>query len=439
MDADVPVVAPVVPELDGVLPTLVASLPTHPLDRRVLPALCVGTFLASVTFVAPAPFFPAMARDLGVGVPLLGQVVAAMLLLSALLGLIAGPLADRYGHRLLIVLGLLATAVCLLVFGLAPMFPVLFAAALAGGLADAAVLGPALAVAGTYFAGPAARQALGWTTACMAGSAIVGVPVLTALGSVVGWRAAFVAAGVAAVGAAWLGATWLPQDARQPEGRLRLRAVRDAYDPLLRHRPVLRLYGVSLLRAICWYGLLTYFGAFLSQKLGLSTSQVGLAYMLGGAGYFLGSLVAGGPLSWIPPRPLLVGGNVVMALLMGLAFSAVLGPIGSVAVLPLAALAGAFGWVAIASLLTAESPAGAGTTMTLHGSLFNLGAAAGGSIGGLLLASAGYGALAIGLPIFGLSSALLAWGRGVGRSRIRSPEHNAVAGDHPIDGGTGGA
>jgi DHA1 family inner membrane transport protein len=395
-----------VAEID-LVPSPGAPVAAH--DRRVLPALCMATFLASITFIAPAPFFPAMARDLGVGVPLLGQVVAVMLLLSALLGLIAGPLADRYGHRLLIVLGLIATAGCLLVFGLAPMFRVLFVAALAGGLADAAVLGPALAVAGTYFAGSAARQALGWTTACMAGSAIVGVPVLTAIGSVVGWRAAFVSAGVAALGAAWLGAIWLPRDARQPEGPLRLRSVRDAYEPLVRHGPTLRLYGVSVLRAICWYGLLTYFGAFLSQKVGLTTSQVGLAYMLGGAGYFTGSLVAGGPLGRIPPRPLLVGGNVVMALLMGLAFSAVLGPIGTVALLPFAACAGAFGWVAIASLLTAESPAGAGTTMTLHGSLFNLGAAAGGAIGGLLLALAGYGALAIGLPIFGLGSALLAW------------------------------
>jgi predicted MFS family arabinose efflux permease len=251
----------------------------------------------------------------------------------------------------------------------------------------------------------------------MAGSAIVGVPVLTAMGSVVGWRAAFVAAGGAAVGAAWLAAIWLPQDGRRPEGRLRLRAVLDAYDPLLRHGPTLRLYGVSMLRAICWYGLLTYFGAFLSQKLGLSTSQVGLAYMLGGGGYFLGSLVAGGPLGRIQPRPLLIGGNVVMALLMGLAFSAVLGPLGTVAVLPLAGVAGAFGWVAIASLLTTESPAGPGTTMTLHGSLFSLGAAGGGAFGGLLLALAGYEALAVGLPIFGLASALLAWWPG----RLVSP------------------
>ena len=386
-----------------------SGTPAQAADRRVLPALCLGTFVAMLTFVAPAPFFPVMARDLDVGVPLLGQVVAAMLLVSAALGLVAGPLADRYGHRRLIVLGVASAAACLLAFGLAPTFPVLLMGALAGGLANAAVLGPSLAVAGTYFAGPAARQALGWTTACMAGSAIVGVPVLTAVGALTGWRTAFLAAGIAVIGAAWLGAAWLPRDALHPSGRLRYQTLFAAYRPLLRHGPTLRLYGVAVLRAICWFGLLTYFGAFLSEKLALSTGMVGLAYMLGGGGYFLGSLVAGGPLGLVPPRSLLVGGNVAMALLMGLAFSSILGSIGTVAMLPLAGCAGAFGWVAVAALLTAGSPAGAGTTMTLHGSLFNLGSAAGGAIGGLLLVIAGYDALAIGLPIFGLASALLAW------------------------------
>ncbi len=279
--------------------------------------------------------------------------------------------------------------------------------------------GPSLAVAGTYFAGAEARRALGWATACMAGSAIVGVPVLTAVATLTGWRLAFIAAGGAVIGAVWLGAAWLPRDARVPEGRLRSETLLAAYRPLLRHGPTLRLYGVAVLRAICWFGLLTYFGAFLAEELALSTGQVGLAYMLGGSGYFLGSVLSGGPLGVVPPRTLLVAGNVAMALLMGLAFSAILGPIGTVAMLPLAGFAGAFGWVAVAALLTADSPAGAGTTMTLHGSLFNLGAAAGGAIGGLLLALAGYGALAIGLPIFGLGSALLAWWPG--RRAILSP------------------
>jgi len=249
----------------------------------------------------------------------------------------------------------------------------------------------------------------------------VGVPLLTAVATLSGWRMAFVIVGVAVIGAAWLGAAWLPRDARSPDGRLRPETLLAAYRPLLRHGPTLRLYAVAVLRAICWFGLLTYFGAFLAQKLALSTGLVGVAYMLGGGGYFLGSVLSGGPLGQVPPRTLLVAGNVAMALLMGLAFSAILGPIGTVAMLPLAGFAGAFGWVAVAALLTADSPAGAGTTMTLHGSLFNLGAAAGGAIGGLLLASAGYGALAVGLPIFGLGSALLAWwpGRRAFQTRVK--------------------
>ena len=67
--------------------------------------------------------------------------------------------------------------------------------------------------------------------------------------------------------------------------------------------------------------------------------------------------------------------------------------------------------------------------MTLHGSLFNLGAAAGGAIGGLLLSLAGYGALAIGLPIFGLGRRYSPGGRGAGQLRARSSV--------PFDGGTG--
>jgi predicted MFS family arabinose efflux permease len=60
-------------------------------------------------------------------------------------------------------------------------------------------------------------------------------------------------------------------------------------------------------------------------------------------------------------------------------------------------------------VLTAETPSGAGTTMTLNGSLFNLGGAGGGVIGGLLLAWSGYEALAIGLPLFAASAAVLSW------------------------------
>lgn len=243
----------------------------------------------------------------------------------------------------------------------------------------------------------------------MAGSAIVGVPLLSAIGGVAGWRTAFLGASAAVLGIAGLAYAWLPRHTPLTGEPRQLRPLLGAYRPLLRHGPALRLYGIAFLRAVCWFGMLTYFGAFLGQRLGFTTAQVGLAYMFGGSGYFLGSLAAGGPLGGVPSRLLLIIGNVAMALFMGIAFSGMLGPLGSVAMMPLATFAGAFGWVAVIALLLAESPAGAGTTLTLHGSVFNLGASAGGAIGGLLLAFSGYTALAAGLPLFGLAAALLAW------------------------------
>jgi hypothetical protein len=54
---------------------------------------------------------------------------------------------------------------------------------------------------------------------------------------------------------------------------------------------------------------------------------------------------------------------------------------------------------------------GTGIVYMFGGVGYFVGAAGGGAIGGLLLALSGYGALAIGVPLFGLASAALAWRR----------------------------
>ncbi len=113
--------------------------------------------------------------------------------------------------------------------------------------------------------------------AALAGAPVIGVPLLTAAGDVAGWHVAFIGAGLGAVAVAALVAAWLPSDEPGTSGSLRWRALRNAYHPLLRHRPVQRFYAASVLRAICWFGLLTYLGAFLDEELGLGTRRVGLA------------------------------------------------------------------------------------------------------------------------------------------------------------------
>jgi DHA1 family inner membrane transport protein len=376
-------------------------------DMRVLAALCVSSFLAALNFFATTPFYSVMARDLNTTIPLLGQIVTLMVVISAILGIGVGPIADRYGYRWPLVLGLVAVGLNLLGTSLAPNYPVLLAFGLLGGLADAIVFGVPLAIAGTRFSGDARRRAFGWTVGAVSSAPIVGIPVLTAISSVAGWRGAVAVAGLGAMLAAWFVARSLPADSRRVATRLRVLPLLAAYAPLLRHYAILRLFGVATLRAVWWLGLLTYLGAFLTDAVGLEASQVGIAYALTGAGYAAGSVLAGGRLGAASPRLTIAAACVVSGLLLGPAFAAS-NPWLVVTLLVVISMAAAICSIGVTTLLSVESPAGAGTTMVLNSSLLNAGAAGGAVLGGFLIAFGGYAALGLGLPLFSLAAAGLA-------------------------------
>lgn len=266
VDAEVHFVPVTIPVNEDARPLEQAPRPITNTERRSLVALGLGTFVGALVFIIPPLFFTDLSRDLHVGVPLLGQIMSAMLLLSVVLGLVIGPLADRSGFRLLIVSGLVAVAICLLIFGLAPAFLILLLASAAGAVTDAGVIGPSFAIAGAVFSGTAARRAIGWISAAQAGSAIVAVPLLAAIGALAGWRVAFLAAALAAFVVVGLALSWLPRDARRAATPLRPESILAPYRPLPRDGTMRRLYSATILGAVCWFGLLTYPGAFLDIR-----------------------------------------------------------------------------------------------------------------------------------------------------------------------------
>lgn len=370
-----------------------------------LPALCVAAFLAALNFFATGPFYPQIAEDLDTTVPLLGQAVTLMTLISAVLGLVVGPLADRSGYRRLLVIGLAAIAANLLGIALAPSYLVVLSLAVVGALGDALVFGLSIALATFLFDGDARRRAISWTIAALSVGAILGVPVLTTIGELAGWRVAIGAAGIVTVAAIWFVASVLPADERHQGTPLRPAELRIAYAPLLAHPSILRLLGVTVLRALWFLGMLTYIGAYLGEELGLETSEVGLYYLLGGSGSTLGAFLAGTRLAASRPRMAiavanLAGGGVIALTLIASA------PITAV-LLPLGAMLSGFASVGITSLLAAESTGGAGTTMALNASLLNAGGAIGAAVGGILLAIGGYGAMAMGLPVVAILAAVI--------------------------------
>jgi len=374
----------------------------------VLFVLCVASFLSALNFFATSPFYPEMASDLGTTIPLLGQAITMMLIVSAVLGLVVGPLADTFGYRRLLMLGVVAISANLIGTAITPGFPPLLGLSLVGALGDALVFGLTIALASTLFAGPERRRAISWTIAALSVGAIAGVPVLTTIGDAAGWRVAIGAAGIASIAVAWMVHVALPADQVHPGIRFRARDILAAYAPLLGHAPTLRLLAVTRLRALWFLGLVTYLGAYLGDELSLTTRQVGLAYMLGGTGSTIGSFIAGTRLVERQARGIVALANVGGGLLLGIILSGS-STLVTLTLLPLSTAMASIGGVGVATLLAVESPAKAGTTMALNASLLNAGAAAGAAIGGALIAVGGYGSMGIGLPAFAFAAAIVAW------------------------------
>src|SRR5262245_32519192 len=91
----------------------------------LVPALTLATFFNHTSAFGLGPFLPVISQELSTPVTLLGQIPAGMMILAALLGVVAGPVADHIGCRRTLVAGLLSVVVSALATGLAPTFPLL--------------------------------------------------------------------------------------------------------------------------------------------------------------------------------------------------------------------------------------------------------------------------------------------------------------------------
>ena len=213
-----------------------------------LVAVCLPPFVSLLSTLALSPFLPFIADELDTSVTLLGQVPALMMLAAAALGLVIGPIADRVGLRATLVFGLGAAALGALGTAAATSLSMLLAVALVTALARAIGQPMAQAVVGTHFTGLARRRAMGAVQATTSLSPILGVPLLTAVGELAGWRAAFLVLAVIALAAIPATLALLPADHRGPahpsvEGSARSGSLLGAFGPFLHDRQTLGLLG----------------------------------------------------------------------------------------------------------------------------------------------------------------------------------------------------
>lgn len=354
--------------------------------------ILAGAIFVSVTSeFLPTGLLPQMADGLGVSesrVGLLVTVFAGTVVLSA------APLTSltyRFGRKNLVVVVLIVFAITNFLGAIAPNYEIMLFSRVLGGLAH----GLFWAVVGAYAGHLVPKQQLARAVAVTGAGAtfafILGVPIATALGHVLGWRLAFVTVGGAIVVLTVLVMRFLPRvNHQQPlkTGEIAL--------PLRRDPSIFGVAVICVITTVLMIGqnlFYTYIVPFVTAAAGFAQSSVALLLLAYGIAGAVGLFLAG-VLGARYPRASLVGAFILVAvavLLIGL--------------FPL------LGWLVVAALVLWGAAFG-GTpallqTRMLHTASarlrdvssayfttsFNIGIGSGAFIGGVLLDQYGLGVL----------------------------------------------
>ncbi len=97
-------------------------------QARVVGLLCTGHLYSHFVMLCVPPMFLVMEASLGVGFTMLGLLVSIMALTTGFGQIPMGFLVDRFGGRIILILGIGLMAVCLIIAGLSGSFWIIFVA-----------------------------------------------------------------------------------------------------------------------------------------------------------------------------------------------------------------------------------------------------------------------------------------------------------------------
>lgn len=314
--------------MDTALP---ATAPARSVKRSVLLVLGALSAFGPLSLDLYLPALPELSEDLGVS-SVTGQLTMTACMIGLALGqLLVGPMSDRFGRRIPLLIGVTVYAVVSLLCALTPGAGVLIALRLVQGLAGGAGIVIARAIVRDLFETRAAARIFS-LLAMVTGVAPVLAPVLGGqLLNVTSWRGLFVA--LSLIGCALLIAALLTIEESHPdrsEGGLRTAISNIA--TVCRDR---RFLGFTLVVAFGSGMLFTYItmsSFVLQDDYGLSSQVFSFVFAANACGMIATASVSSALVTRIGPmRTLWLGVSI------GVAASALLA-VGALADLPLAVL-----------------------------------------------------------------------------------------------------
>ncbi|WP_316214804.1 MULTISPECIES: MFS transporter [unclassified Bradyrhizobium] len=353
----------------------------HPESHRFAPtALMLGNLVTGCSVLAPAGLLPELAGDLDVSIRTAGLLITFGAVILCIGSPLTAWLTSRIDRRSLLAVTLAVMALGNLASSVAPGYASLLAIRLVM-LAVGALYTPqaagtaALIVPAERRGGTIAYVFLGWSLA-----AAVGLPLITFVGSHLGWRTAYLLVGlIGAVSCLLL--VW-----RLPKGLLGARVDLKTWVELGRNRAVVLLLLITTLQMSGQFVVFTFMGPLLKTLTGADANEIGVVFALYGVAGFVGVVIATRIVdSWGAFRTSLLFTCLVLT---GI-FCWTLGA-GAYPVMAAGAAIWGLGFASSNSMqqvrLVAAAPPLASASVSLNTSVLYVGQAIGSAVGGTLFA-----------------------------------------------------
>jgi MFS family permease len=232
---------------------------------------CLVVFLHYVGAYMRMPLLPLYARAGGASTTQVGLLMGAFTVVAAVSAIPGGLLADRYGRRRLIVVGLAISAATSFALPLSQAVPVLAGILALAGWAMAALTPAVMAYIGEVGGSASAGRAYGWYTTALYGGLTLGPACGGFAADFGGFRFAFLASGTLLL------TTWALAAGGLPEPRAQARdwsASWAGFRQVIRNPIVLGCWGAVFCLTFAW-GVLLAFLPLYAQDLGLSRRAIG--------------------------------------------------------------------------------------------------------------------------------------------------------------------
>ncbi|MER6575234.1 MFS transporter [Nonomuraea sp. NPDC001023] len=251
--------------------------------------LALGYFALGTASLAVVGLSGPIAVDLKVSAATVGTLITVFALVFALAAPVAAIVLGRLDRRTVLLVGLALMALGGAAAAMAPNFAALAAARVAAGL-GAAIFGPAASATGSMIVPAEQRpRALAVVFGGMTAATVLGVPLASAAGAAIGWRATMAAVVALTLVAGGLLAVLLPPVAPGPPPTGR------AFAAALRTRGATLMIATTLLVLTAQFTVYGVAGAYLAARFGAGPGLVSLTLLvfgvLGMAGNAAGSRV----------------------------------------------------------------------------------------------------------------------------------------------------